>query len=81
MPIYYVWMPASASVLELQDFNQELCWNPEAGKWRPSVGRISALNSIVNSMSESVLLCNFFTSIGIDAVYEVITQDEKQDYK
>lgn len=74
-------MPASASVLELQDFNQELCWNPEAGKWRPSVGRISALNSIVNSMSESVLLCNFFTSIGIDAVYEVITQDEKQDYK
>lgn len=80
MPIYYAWKSSKASNIPLDDYNQELYWDPVIHKWESIEVRPSPLNNVVNSLHESVLLRNLYTSIGLDIVYEIVASDDRSDY-
>jgi len=80
VPIYYMWLSKPGSVVELQDFNQDLHWDHLIHKWQPTATRISTMNATINTMSDSPLLRNYYVSVGFDVMFEVMNTNEKSDY-
>jgi len=78
LPVYYVWQPKRSSKLQLEEFDQDVQYNQELGRWEQGDKHYVPHEKHMSKIKDHVMLKNLFCSLGVDIAYEIFTSPNEE---